>query len=317
MGIRKNQSELHLPEKKKFVDAVLKLKAEGTYDKFVDWHVKAANHPTPPNGDPNVRNAAHMGPHFLPWHREFINRFELELQKIDSSITLPYWDWTVDNSENSSIWDDDFLGGDGSNSEHKVVTGPFAYDTGNWELTIKDDKGGDWPDPFLRRQLDTDQKDLPPEPALKVTYGLTSLSTQPISIRSTLPTTNEVDHALTVIPYDHEPWTASSEPNTSFRNTLEGWLPKPPPQLHNLVHMWVGGSMVTMSSPNDPVFFLHHSMIDRIWASWQQKHPDQGFLPVNGGPQGQNLGDAMFPWDTTAADVLDISSLGYSYDTLI
>lgn len=26
-------------------------------------------------------------------------------------------------------------------------------------------------------------------------------------------------------------------------------------------------------SPNDPLFFLHHANIDRIWWEWQQKDP--------------------------------------------
>ncbi|PTD01243.1 hypothetical protein FCULG_00012678 [Fusarium culmorum] len=29
------------------------------------------------------------------------------------------------------------------------------------------------------------------------------------------------------------------------------------------------------SSPNDPVFFLHHSMVDRIYWVWQALHPRQ------------------------------------------
>ena len=29
-------------------------------------------------------------------------------------------------------------------------------------------------------------------------------------------------------------------------------------QLHNLVHVWVGGHMGYVASPNDPVSFLHH-----------------------------------------------------------
>jgi hypothetical protein len=34
--------------------------------------------------------------------------------------------------------------------------------------------------------------------------------------------------------------------------------------------VYVGGSMNTMASPNDPVFFLHHANVDRLWESWQQ-----------------------------------------------
>ena len=41
-------------------------------------------------------------------------------------------------------------------------------------------------------------------------------------------------------------------------------------QLHNRVHLWVGGNMAPMTSPNDPVFFLHHCFVDKAWADWQE-----------------------------------------------
>ena len=31
---------------------------------------------------------------FLPWHRMYLRNFELALQDIVPSVTLPYWDWT-------------------------------------------------------------------------------------------------------------------------------------------------------------------------------------------------------------------------------
>ena len=34
------------------------------------------------------------------------------------------------------------------------------------------------------------------------------------------------------------------------------------------------GTMATATSPADPIFWLHHSNIDRIWAEWQIQHPD-------------------------------------------
>jgi len=94
---RKNQSTLTTAEKDRFVAAVLALKASGTYDQYVAIHLGA-------------HHDAHRGPAFFPWHREFLRRFELALQTIDSSVTLPYWDWTIDNSATSSLWDPSFMG---------------------------------------------------------------------------------------------------------------------------------------------------------------------------------------------------------------
>ena len=104
MGIRKNQSSLTSAERSAFVAAVKALKANGAYDVFVAEH-RAAFLAGP--NDP-----AHGGPAFLPWHREYLRRFERALQEFDPSISLPYWDWTVDRTATASIWGPDFMGGE-------------------------------------------------------------------------------------------------------------------------------------------------------------------------------------------------------------
>ncbi|MDH3226233.1 MAG: tyrosinase family protein [Thermoleophilia bacterium] len=87
-------------------------------------------------------------------------------------------------------------------------------------------------------------------------------------------------------------------------------------QIHNPGHVWVGGDMALMTSPNDPVFYLHHCNIDRLWARWMDQHPDQEpYLPLSGDPNGFNIDDAMPTWgDVTPADLIDHRSLGYEYD---
>jgi tyrosinase len=47
---------------------------------------------------------------------------------------------------------------------------------------------------------------------------------------------------------------------------------------HGIVHVTIGGGfseadagdMATGGSPNDPLFFLHHAMIDKTWEDWQR-----------------------------------------------
>ena len=36
---------------------------------------------------------------FLPWHREFCNRFEALLSSINPQLSLHYWDWNFDPSD--------------------------------------------------------------------------------------------------------------------------------------------------------------------------------------------------------------------------
>ena len=37
-----------------------------------------------------------MSSAFLPWHREYLLRFERDLQSINPEVTLPYWEWETD-----------------------------------------------------------------------------------------------------------------------------------------------------------------------------------------------------------------------------
>lgn len=39
-------------------------------------------------------------------------------------------------------------------------------------------------------------------------------------------------------------------------------------------HRWVGGDMATGRSPIDPLFYLHHCNLDRLWAIWQANNPN-------------------------------------------
>jgi Common central domain of tyrosinase len=100
MGLlRKNYKGMSDDQKNRFVNALKQLKNKGVVDNFAQIHAKW------------FTLGIHRTSHFLPWHREMLYRFELELQKLDPSISIPYWDSTADNSPSSPLWDKDFLGG--------------------------------------------------------------------------------------------------------------------------------------------------------------------------------------------------------------
>lgn len=129
MYTRKNQRDLTRTEKRRLVDAILKLKRSGRYDDFVVMHreyyvMDTENRPRP----------AHMTSSFFPWHRRYLLEFERALQAVDPGVSVPYWDWTRDRSTTSSLWAEDFLGGNGRPGDRRVTTGPFAFDAGNWKV---------------------------------------------------------------------------------------------------------------------------------------------------------------------------------------
>ncbi|KAI9596259.1 hypothetical protein BDF19DRAFT_384296, partial [Syncephalis fuscata] len=43
---------------------------------------------------------------------------------------------------------------------------------------------------------------------------------------------------------------------------------------HARVHNGIGGGMFNMYSPGDPLFFMHHGMVDRVWWQWQMARPE-------------------------------------------
>ncbi|WP_228990277.1 tyrosinase family protein [Streptomyces sp. DH8] len=266
MTVRKNQADLTASEKKAFVDAVLGMKRKGVYDEFV------STHRTRFAIDMNTGvYVGHFGPSFLPWHRKFLIDFESELQKFNPSVSIPYWDWTADNTVASSLWAPDFLGGTGRPLDDQVMDGPFAFSTGNWKISVQVDSRE-----FLARNL-----------GHRV---------------PTLPTKAEVDSALAIPTYDSAPFRDGS---AGFRATLEGsngYM-----SMHNRVHTWVWGQMESSVSPNDPVFWLHHAFVDKLWADWQALHPASAkYLPAGGTTDVIDLNETMPPFPaTTPQDMLD------------
>jgi tyrosinase len=250
---------------------------------------------------------AHQGPAFFPWHRVLLLQFERDLQQAvgNPNLGIPYWDWIKSPAFPA------FLGGDGkSNKDYEVTDGPFTRD--KWSFNVVDSPGAVT---YLQRRFgwgDLDQNGLP--------------------VAMTLPDGAALKTALGIRWYDDVPWDATSPAASSLRQSAE--VP-----LHNRVHRWVGGfwlsgttlasgTMMQMSSPNDPVFWLHHNNLDRLWSAWQALHsPPAGssaaFLPQGGAAPGHNLHDMLkfgdpMPWiDTyTPAMLTDTYALGYSYDSL-
>ncbi len=37
---------------------------------------------------------------------------------------------------------------------------------------------------------------------------------------------------------------------------------------HNGIHSWISGDMGTFQSPLDPIFWMHHNMLDCLWVDW-------------------------------------------------
>jgi len=102
-----------------------------------------------------------------------------------------------------------------------------------------------------------------------------------------LPTQQDVDDALARTDY------------SDFASTLE--------DVHDRVHGWVSGDMgVVGTAAYDPIFWSHHTMIDRIWWVWQVRNG-------NGNITSDLLDVVLAPFNFKVRDVLNVNDLGYDY----
>ena len=336
--VRKNAKDLSAQEKQDLVGAYHAMKVAPSpwdaklsyYDQFVYWHKYAFA---------CENNAAHMGPAFLPWHRQFLLMFENGLRDASGKdVTIPYWDFT-DMASTDAVFAADFLGENGDPKKGYAVQGAFGKE--NWVLNVLDPPESDpYQYTYLIRNRGTDVAPNPPTPA-------------------------DIQTALDVPTYDSAPWDAMSDASTSFRNNIEGWRDVMGMECdggwmnpisghdaahmnHNGTHLWAGGifesgspveldawsgmsgqhhleemtapvlgTLALNTSPNDPAFWLLHANIDRVWDQWSDIHGEV-YAPESGAAPGHNLNDKMWPYTTiglsvTPADMLDRATLGYEY----
>lgn len=283
MDIRVNHRDMSDTQKQTFINAILVLKNEVPsvlrpgqqyrYDDFVQIHKNSMG-----RGNPIFPNP-HRTPLFYPWHRILIRQFELELKAAanDRTMTLPYWNWSRNGSDDP--FTDDFMGRDGDPLQNHVTSGPFAFERRLFGLKI-------W---------DTDEGDV----GLRRNFGANA--------DGRLPSMPDVEDLLDRTPY----WAVG----TGWENLSE--------DLHNGVHSWIGGNMASASSPNDPVFFLHHCRLDFLWEQWKQRHPLESPISFpDNAPHGIRGSRLIFhpdiepaPWSQTwtIEQTLDTQALGYTY----
>ncbi len=188
-SIRKNYQEMTQSEKNELVDAFYQLRnGADLINNLATFHNNNFNaiHYNLP--------AAPQNDVFLAWHRRQIFEVEQAMQDINPNLSIPFWDWRTDNSVNSPLWDQNFLG-------------QFNND---WNLTR--DLGGS----------------------------------------GSLPTATDVANVQATSNW------------LNYSNNFERGI------VHGGPHTWTGGAMSSQASPRDPVFYLHHGMVDKLWQEWEE-----------------------------------------------
>ncbi|XP_072283515.1 tyrosinase-like [Pyxicephalus adspersus] len=301
--IRKEIRELSFLERKRFFSYLLLAKSTKSKDfvilttgdrhhkdtyKFVDvtiynlfsWIHYISIKPILRNGTfDSTTNYAHGGPAFPGWHRLglfFLER-QIQLMTGDEDFALPYYDWR--GEENCSICTDDYLGeshGQGFLSKYSH----FA----TWKSICS---GYNYDDSYCPGADD--------ENNMQILYRKPGVHP---TVRR-FPSFKDVEDTLKLTNFDSPPYDRLAR--RSFRNALEGFL-RPDGEtlgrsMHNLVHIYFGGTMSEVPiSSNDPMFILHHCYIDKIVEVWLTRHnATRDVYPVNDQP-GQGPRECSTPY---------------------
>jgi Common central domain of tyrosinase len=309
-GIRRNIATVSKEERDRYVAAVLKLDDQSdpnwkysdgvTFFDKQQW-VHYAGH----------GSGGHGGILGLQWHRELCNRYEALLRAVDPQLSLHYWDWTTDpraqidgNGNPLNLLSSAFIGDDGSAGLNRVaadgggdVGAPFA----NFETTVDGtvvagfaqhfplaDKPGHG---FIWRNLASGGP------------VVSSNLADAIAEQAVLP-----DNILVGI-------SDSLPQNQQFLGGPSG--PTPTNTLvrayfgcHNYIHKYIGGTFsIEHIASRDPIFFLIHSNLDRLWAMWQRVQGKSWRLDPN---QIYGLWDTdpsvntatMLPWNGSGGSFL-------------
>ena len=363
--IRQNYEDMTVDQRRLFLRAILKLKQtkfapvefvnpttgnkctyDNTYDQLTCWHKEC--------GCANSAAIQHNRPSLLPWHRELIWRFENAIRALGpefADFTVPYWVWYRDFPSHLGIaaagqfkfLDDETL----SHGGGLGLPDGSTLDWGTWERMGNKKADGSPGDPIKLSRVAVG----------KVVGGGTILLQDGTRVTPAFPPVTEkaIGDAISLAIYDSSPWI-HEDPAKGFRATIE--------RLHDQVHILVGtefkknpagefitdignnlvlgktGNMGVLPSEafgdprdpgDDPVFWLAHTYLDCVWASWQKKNegatpgskyrpnkaaPDNDValvIPGDGGYQPDDEKSAeMPPWKTAGvgrktkvSDVLD------------
>lgn len=206
---------------------------------------------------------------FMTWHRAYMYEFEKLLQDIIPAVTLPYWDWTM------------LIYNNGTTGEI-----PDAFK--------KDPAGG-------KSGFDVnplwDEKRYPGQYPTGDTLGGTFHHHYPL--QEDIDEIQAIDNWLD--------YGGGAQSNQSF-----GALSMNP---HNTIHIYCGGTGTqqnpqwsdmfnNLTAAYDPIFWIHHTNIDRLWSEWQRHNP---------GADPDDLDDVLAPFRYRVRDTLNIGNFGYTY----
>ncbi|UKZ69221.1 uncharacterized protein TrAtP1_010231 [Trichoderma atroviride] len=265
--------------------------ARSRYDDFVAAHIQHTL-------------SIHLTGNFLPWHRWLIHEYERALrEECGYNGYQPYWDWPKYSSapEKSPIFNGDpySLGGNGDFIPHdgRIRQSPKNLPIAGLGMWVPPGLGGGFvtTGPFANMTVNLGPGD-------SVVYNPRRFK------RDIGPFHNTRFANYTTI------LNILRQPNIEeFRYQVEG-VPYSSEIVgpHIAGHTTIGGDPGAdiYASPGDPAFYVHHTMVDRIWSLWQAIDPEIRHKKLGGEEYGHITWANTPPSrETKLSDIID---LGYA-----
>ncbi|KAL2210125.1 Di-copper centre-containing protein [Sarocladium strictum] len=237
--------------------------ARTRHDDFVATHI-------------NQTRQIHQTGNFLTWHRYFVWTYEQTLRnECGYKGAQPYWNWVenADDLTKSPVFDgsETSLGSDGEYFEHNgVVAGAPGR-----QLSLPSGNGGGClkAGPFSDITINLG-------PVVPGMQGYEPISSDPYAhnprcLRRDL-TSYATSNWMTSPNLLNITIGAASSTIQLFQDELQGRFADGFLGMHSSGHFAAGGDASDFfTSTNDPSFFLHHAMVDRVYWLWQSLHLDR------------------------------------------
>lgn len=302
---------------------------------------------------------------FYAWHRGYVGWFERTIRRLsgDPGFAMPYWDWTRQPEIPASMFKGALTPTDAAFAPYtrnmKVFTDFIKPALERYWSTLSPQQLAQlktrgytsldvaWKDVTGETMIDGQPAGIAGNMAFAITCGARYLSPDNRGLDASTRTAVSANTVIAGLKpqtfYDPSISLSFTSSRTATHlmqpvngvnefSVLEG-------QPHNLVHNCIGGvgaidwgpygNMTNFLSPVDPIFFLHHANMDRLWHVWTQKQLANGLpiVPEGTTPDGKKLYDLFMdePFlfyvqpdgtpvgPTDAKAVFDTSAFDYGY----
>jgi tyrosinase len=243
--------------------------AKSRYDDFVVVHIKQTLE-------------IHYTANFLSWHRWFTWAYETALrEECGYTGAQPYWNWgftAITGLKNSPIFDGSAtsMSGDGAPLPGKADQIMLGASQGLDPIYLPVGSGGGCvtSGPFSNMTVNLGPAALDLPGGLVDSNPAGPLAYNPRCLKRDLTdaVNQEYSNTLEILLNIVQPTNVMD-----FQMQMQGVPGSGRIGIHGGGHYSLGGDpgRDVFVSPGDPVFYLHHSMIDRVWWMWQMIKPSE------------------------------------------